>query len=82
MVVNRYSVYVSDIAPMGFRFIEIDGAITDDTVVAVREALANPERQRRIARHNFHIARRRLSYRVLRRRLRRLLGEVEGGVTG
>ncbi|HEX6129444.1 MAG TPA: glycosyltransferase family 4 protein [Candidatus Limnocylindria bacterium] len=82
VVVNRYSVYVSDIAPMGFRFIEIDGAITDETVAAVREALANPARQRRIARHNFEIARRRLSYRVLRRRLRRLLGEVQGGVTG
>ena len=82
VVVNRYSVYMSDIAPMGFRFIEIDGAITDDTVAAVREALADPARQRRIARHNFDIARRRLSYRVLRRRLRRLLGEVQGGATG
>jgi glycosyltransferase involved in cell wall biosynthesis len=82
VVVNRYSVYVSDIAPMGFRFIEIDGAITDDTVTQVRAALANPARQRRIAWHNFEIARRRLSYRVLRRRLRRLLGEVQGGMTG
>ncbi|HEX2194883.1 MAG TPA: glycosyltransferase family 4 protein [Candidatus Limnocylindria bacterium] len=82
VVVNRYPVYVSDIAPMGFKFIEIDGAITDETVAAVREALANPARQRRIARHNFDIARRRLSYSVLRRRLRRLLGEVDGGVTG
>jgi glycosyltransferase involved in cell wall biosynthesis len=82
VVVNRYSVYVSDIAPMGFRFIEIDGAITDDTVTQVRAALANPARQRRIAWHNFEIARRRLSYRILRRRLRRLLGEVQGGATG
>ncbi|HET6381652.1 MAG TPA: glycosyltransferase family 4 protein [candidate division Zixibacteria bacterium] len=82
VVVNRYPVYVSDIAPMGFRFIEMDGAVTDAVIAAVREALANPERQRRIARHNFEIARRRLSYTVLRRRLRRLLGEVQGGVTG
>lgn len=82
VVVNRYSVYRSDIAPMGFRFIEIDGAITDETVRAVREALADPGRQARVARHNFDIARRRLSYKVLRRRLRRLLGEVVGGVTG
>jgi len=82
VLVNRYPVYVSDIAPMGFRFIEIDGAITDDAVAAVRDALANPHRQRRIARQNFEIARRRLSYKVLRRRLRRLLGEVSGGATG
>jgi glycosyltransferase involved in cell wall biosynthesis len=82
VVVNRYPVYVSDIAPMGFKFIEIDGAITDATVTQVRDALANPARQRVIARHNYDIARRRLSYKVLRRRLRRLLGEVVGGVTG
>ncbi len=82
VVVNRYPVYVSDIAPMGFRFVEIDGAITDETVAEVRTILANSDRQRRIARHNFDIARRRLSYKVLRRRLRRLLGEVVGGVTG
>jgi hypothetical protein len=80
--VNRYPVYVSDIAPMGFKFIEIDGAVTDATVTEVRTALANPARQRVIARHNYDIARRRLSYKVLRRRLRRLLGEVVGGVTG
>ena len=82
VVVNRYPVYVSDIAPMGFRFIEIDGAITEETVTEVRAALADPGRQRRLAHRNFEIARRRLSYRVLRRRLRRLLGEVEGGITG
>ena len=82
VVVNRYPVYVTDIAPLGLEFIEIDGAITDATVAAVRAAIANPARQRRIARRNFEIARRRLSYTVLRRRLRRLLGEVVGGVTG
>jgi mannosylglucosylglycerate synthase len=82
VVVNRYSVYVADIAPLGLQFIEIDGAVTDDTIAEVRSALANPQRQARIAQRNFEIARRRLSYKVLRRRLRRLLGEVVGGVTG
>jgi glycosyltransferase involved in cell wall biosynthesis len=82
VVVNRYSVYVADIASLGLEFIEIDGAVTDETVAAVRLALSDPARQARIATRNFEIARRRLSYKVLRRRLRRLLGEVEGGVTG
>jgi glycosyltransferase involved in cell wall biosynthesis len=82
VVVNRYPVYAADIAPLGLRFIELDGAITDAAVAEVRYALANPERQARIAAHNYDIARRRLSYKVLRRRLRRLLGEVTGGVTG
>jgi glycosyltransferase involved in cell wall biosynthesis len=82
VVVNRYSVYVADIAPLGLELIEIDGEVTDETVAAVRLALSDPARQARIAGRNFEIGRRRLSYKVLRRRLRRLLGEVEGGVTG
>ena len=73
VVVNRYPVYVADIAPLGLEFIEIDGRITDATVAAVRTVLASPQRHARIARRNYDIARRRLSYKVLRRRLRRLI---------
>jgi len=73
VVVNRYPVYVADIEPLGMDLIEIDGAITDETVTEVRAALANPARQRRIAQHNFEIAQEHLSYGLLRRRLRRLL---------
>jgi glycosyltransferase involved in cell wall biosynthesis len=73
LLVNRYPVYVSDIAPLGMELIEIDGAITDETVEAVRAVLANPARQRRVARRNFDIAQRHLSYKLLRRRLRGLL---------
>jgi glycosyltransferase involved in cell wall biosynthesis len=77
VVVNRYPVYVADIAPLGMQLIEIDGAITDETVAAVQAVLANPARQRRVARRNFEIAQRHLSYKLLRRRLRRLLAQVE-----
>jgi glycosyltransferase involved in cell wall biosynthesis len=77
VVVNRYPVYVADIAPLGMQLIEVDGAITDTTVAAVQAVLANPARQRRVARRNFEIARRHLSYKVLRRRLRRLLDGSE-----
>ena len=73
VVVNRYPVYVADIATLGLQLIEIDGRITDETVTAVRTVLANPQRQAGIARRNYDIARRRLSYKVLRRRLRRLI---------
>lgn len=73
VVVNRYPVYVADIAPLGMELIEIDGAITDATVAAVRTAFASPRRQAQIAGRNYEIARRRLSYKVLRRRLRRLI---------
>ena len=76
-MVNRYSVYDADIRPLGLRLVEIDGAVTDGTVAEVRALLANPRRIRENARHNFEIAQRHFSYRVLRRKLRKLLGTVE-----
>jgi glycosyltransferase involved in cell wall biosynthesis len=76
VLVNRYPVYVADIAPLGLKLLEIDGEITDATVVEVKSLLANPGRMRAIARHNFEIARKHLSYRVLRRRLGRLVREL------
>jgi len=79
VVVNRYPVYVADIASLGLDLIEIDGRITDETVAAVLTSLANPRRQARIAHRNYDIARRRLSYKVLRRRLRRLIAPDGAG---
>ena len=78
VVVNRYSVYNADIRPLGFRFIEISGAITPETVRQVREALADPRRQAAIARHNFELGRQHLSYDLLQRRLRRWIGKLTG----
>jgi glycosyltransferase involved in cell wall biosynthesis len=78
VVVNRYPVYVADIGPLGLRLIEIAGAITDDTVDEVRFLLANPRKIRENARHNFEIARKHLSYALLRRRLRHLLRDLTG----
>jgi glycosyltransferase involved in cell wall biosynthesis len=77
LVVNRYPVYVADIAPLGLDLIEIDGAVTDETVAEVRRALSDRGRWRRVARRNFDIAQRHLSYRVLRRRLRKLLNGTQ-----
>jgi glycosyltransferase involved in cell wall biosynthesis len=75
-VVNRYTVYDADIRPLGFKLIEIDGAITAGTVRQVRAALADPARQARIARRNFEIGRRHLAYEVLQRRLARWIRKL------
>jgi mannosylglucosylglycerate synthase len=76
VLVNRYPVYDADIRPLGLRFIEIDGAITDETVAEVRSLLANSRRIRENAGHNFEIGRVHLSYKLLRRRLGKLLREL------
>jgi glycosyltransferase involved in cell wall biosynthesis len=77
LLVNRYPVFDADIRPLGLKLVEIDRVITDETVATVRSLLASPSRIRANARHNFDVGRRHLSYRLLRRRLRKLLGEVE-----
>jgi glycosyltransferase involved in cell wall biosynthesis len=79
VMVNRYPVYDSDIRPLGMRFIEIQGAVTDDTVAEVHRYLRNSRLRADTARHNFDIARRHLGYRLLRRRLARLINNLAPG---
>jgi mannosylglucosylglycerate synthase len=73
LLVNRYSVYESDIRPLGFHFVEIEGAITDEVVDEVRAVLADPERRAADAAHNFELGRQYLSYEMLESKLRALL---------
>jgi mannosylglucosylglycerate synthase len=74
LVVNRYPVYEADIRPLGLRFVELDGAVTDEAVEHVRALLADPERRSADAAHNFALGREHLSYDRLARSLSALLG--------
>jgi glycosyltransferase involved in cell wall biosynthesis len=71
--VNRYPVYEADIRPLGFRFVEIDGVVTDAAAAAVRALLADPARQAADAEHNFAIGKAHLGYDRLERGLADLL---------
>ncbi len=62
ILVNRYNVYVTDIAPKGFDLIEIDGEITDDTVAEVVQAIMDPVRRRRMVMYNYELANHYFSY--------------------
>jgi glycosyltransferase involved in cell wall biosynthesis len=73
MLVNRYSVYVADIAPLGFDFVEVDGWITDESVSEVRRLLDDPDRRQAAVDKNYEIARRHFSYEVLANALQQLL---------
>lgn len=81
LVVNRYPVYVADIQPLGFRFVEIDGAVTDATVTGVRDLLRDEERRAEDAAHNFAIARRHLSFTMLQERLATVIGSLQSVAT-
>ena len=73
ILVNRYPVYVSDIAPTGLRCLEMQGAITSQTVRSVAALLADPVSWQDRASVNYEICRRNFSYAVLRHRFLPLL---------
>jgi mannosylglucosylglycerate synthase len=78
IVVNRYSIYEIDIQPKGFRAIEFDSFISEQTLVEVRTLLDDPAMAAEWADVNYRLARRHFSHGVLRRRLEALLLECFG----
>jgi len=77
VLVNRYPVYVADIGPLGFDFVEIDGTITDEAVAQVVELLADPARRQQMVEHNYRLGREHFSFERLEEALQGLLEEME-----
>ncbi|MDP9468826.1 MAG: glycosyltransferase family 4 protein [Chloroflexota bacterium] len=77
LVVNRYPVYDADIRPLGFRFVEIDGAVTDTTVAGVRALIHDEGRRAADAAHNFAIARQHLSFTMLEKHLAGVIDSLQ-----
>jgi glycosyltransferase involved in cell wall biosynthesis len=79
-LVHRYPVYARDLAPAGFRFVEIDGRVTDAAVAEVAALLADPERVARDVAHNHDVGRRHFGLDALDRVLDAALADL--GVHG
>lgn len=73
VVVNNYTIYSTDIHPKGFRAIEFDGFITDDTVAQVHQVLSSKDLVQEMAEHNYKLAKKYYSYTALRHHLDGLL---------
>jgi glycosyltransferase involved in cell wall biosynthesis len=78
LVVNNYSIYAIDIKPKGFRAIEFDGFVSDETVARAKNLLEEPGMVQEMTEHNYQLGKRHFSYRVLERRLSMLLGDYFG----
>ncbi|MBN1312929.1 MAG: glycosyltransferase family 4 protein [Anaerolineae bacterium] len=78
LVVNNYSIYAIDIKPKGFRAIEFDGFVSDETVERARDLLREPKVVQEMAEHNYQLGKRYFSYRVLERHLSMLIGDYFG----
>jgi len=78
IVVNNYAIYATDIRPKGFRVIEFDDFITNKTVEDTLRVLDDRSYQAELCLHNYALAARHFSYKVLRNKLRMLLTNAFG----
>jgi glycosyltransferase involved in cell wall biosynthesis len=69
IVINNYTIYAMDIKPTGFRVIEFDGYINDETVEEVRKVLKDRDLVEEMAEHNYNLAEKFFSFEVLERQL-------------
>ncbi len=76
LVVGRYSVYQRDIEPKGFRLPTIDGVVDGKVVDECRRIIQDADYRRELTDHNYLVASRFFSYRVLRDSLRSMVNNI------
>ena len=78
IVVNNYAIYATDIHPKGFEVIEFDDYITEQTIKDALKILDDSQLQSKICEHNYSLALRHFSYKVLKSKLHALLANAFG----
>jgi glycosyltransferase involved in cell wall biosynthesis len=78
VLVNRYSIYVTDIEPRGFHVTAMNGYLTKDVVAQVKRVVEDDDYRQQMVDKNYELGKRFFSYSVLRRKLRVLITNVTG----
>jgi glycosyltransferase involved in cell wall biosynthesis len=78
VLVNRYSIFISDIEPKGFKVITMNGFLTRNVLEHVRKVIADDGYRQEMVDHNFELGKKFFSYSVLRRKLRSLITAFTG----
>ncbi len=78
VIVNRYSIFITDIEPKGFEVITSHGVVTEKVITQVRRVLDDEDYRQKMVDHNYELSRQFFSYSVLRRKLRALICNVTG----
>ncbi|TET31160.1 MAG: glycosyltransferase, partial [Anaerolineales bacterium] len=78
LVISNYAIFKTDIQPKGFRVIGFDDFIEDETVKKAMEILEDPSIGEEMAEHNYQVARRHYSYRILETSLAAILNQCMG----
>jgi mannosylglucosylglycerate synthase len=76
LLVNRYPVYVRDIAPTGVECLEMDRRLSAEVVAKAAKLLEDPGQWRDAAERNYRIGRRHFSFAVVRERFLPLIERV------
>ena len=78
VLINRYSIFVRDIEPKGFRLLTMDGFVTPGMAERVRQILHDEGLREEIVSHNYEVARQFYSYSVVRSTLRAFIASLTG----
>jgi glycosyltransferase involved in cell wall biosynthesis len=78
VLVNRYSIFVTDIEPKGFQVITMNGYLTKEVVTQVQQIIHDNKIRTSVVDNNYDLGRRFFSYSVLRRKLRTLITNHTG----
>jgi len=73
ILVNRYSIYQSDIEPYGFDVVAMDQYVSDDVINKIRHVLDDENRRRAMVEKNYELASHYFSYVILEQKLKELL---------
>ncbi|MEM9354083.1 MAG: glycosyltransferase family 4 protein [Planctomycetota bacterium] len=78
VLVNRYSIFVTDIEPKGFQVITMNGYLTRDVVHHVEKVISDRDYREEMIDRNYELGRLFFGYAVLRRKLRALITNHTG----
>ncbi len=78
VLVNRYSIFITDIEPKGFQVITMNGYLTREVVGRVERVIHDDAYRQAMVNRNYELATRFFSYSVLRRGLRVLVTNFTG----
>ena len=74
--INRYSIYIRDIEPHGFKVIDIDGVVTKRSVEDAWNIIENQTLASSWADHNYQLCMKHYSHGVLRKKLLGILSQM------
>lgn len=78
LLVNRYSIYVKDIEPKGFKVVPMNDYLTDENVEHVKKILKDKDYRKSMVEHNYKKGKQYFSHEVLRFNLEKIIRMIFG----